>query len=282
MSEPHLGLEDLVRRALEEDLGAGDVTSQACVPAELQGVAVIEARAPGVLAGVAAAAEVFRQVSPDLVCRWEAAEGDRFTPGQRLATVTGPVRELLTAERTALNFLQHLSGIATLTRAYVEAVAGTGATIVDTRKTTPGLRLLEKAAVRAGGGRNHRFGLADGVLIKDNHLAAAGGVTAAVQAARAGAHHLLKVEVEVADLAGLREALAGGAEVVLLDNMTVAEMAEAVRVTQGRALLEASGGVNLETVAAIAATGVDLISVGRLTHSAPSLDLSLELESVGQ
>jgi len=271
-------LSELVRRALEEDLGPGDVTSTACLPADLSARARLEAREPGVLAGLAAAEEVFRQVNPAIAFRPRLRDGDTFAAGERLVDLAGPARDLLAAERTALNFLQRLCGIATLTRRYVEAVAGTGAVIVDTRKTTPGLRLLEKAAVRAGGGQNHRFGLYDGILIKDNHIVAAGGLRAAVKAARASAHHLLKIEVEVTRLADVEEALAAGADVLLLDNMPVAEMAEAVRRVGGRALVEASGGVNLETVAAIARCGVNFISVGRLTHSAPALDLSMELE----
>lgn len=273
-----LWLSELVRRALEEDLGPGDITSAACVPADLTARAYIGAREPGVLAGLAAAEEVFRQVNPAIVFEPRLTEGESFAAGERLVELAGPARDLLTAERTALNFLQRLSGIATLTRRYVEAVAGSGAVIVDTRKTTPGLRRLEKAAVRAGGGQNHRFGLYDGILIKDNHVVAAGGLRAAVEAARASAHHLLKIEVEVTRLADVEEAVAAGADVLLLDNMPVAEMAEAVRRAAGRVLVEASGGVNLETVAAIARTGVNFISVGRLTHSAPALDLSMELE----
>ncbi len=273
-----LWLSDLVRRALEEDVGPGDVTSKACLPAAQPGRAAIEARVPGVMSGLAAAREVFRQVNPEIVFTALCSDGEAFAAGERLVEVAGPARDLLTAERVALNFLQRLCGIATMTRAYVEAAAGTSAHIVDTRKTTPGLRRLEKAAVRDGGGHNHRFGLYDGVLIKDNHLAAAGGITAAVQAARAAAHHLLKMEVEIERLDQLEEALAAGADVVLLDNMSPAELAEAVRLTAGRALLEASGGVRLETVAEIARTGVDLISSGSLTHSVPSLDLSMEME----
>ena len=278
MSSAPAWLREMVRRALAEDLGPGDVTSQACLPADLVGRARIEARQAGVMSGLAVAEEVFRQLSAAVSFRALVAEGETFPAGARLAELEGPVRDLLAGERVALNFLQRLSGIATLTRRYVEAVAGTKAVIVDTRKTTPGLRLLEKAAVRAGGGRNHRFGLSDGVLIKDNHLVAAGGIRPAVEAARAHAHHLLRIEVEVTSLEGLEEAIAAGAEAVLLDNMTVEQMAEAVKLARGLVLLEASGGVSLETVGAIAATGVDFISVGKLTHSAPALDLSLELE----
>jgi nicotinate-nucleotide pyrophosphorylase (carboxylating) len=273
-----LWLADLVRRALEEDVGPGDVTSRACLSAEQAARAVIVAREPGVLSGLEAAREVFRQVNPEIEFRGLLGEGDAFAAEYRLSAMAGPARDLLIAERVALNFLQRLCGVATLTRRYVEAIAGTGARIVDTRKTTPGLRRLEKAAVRAGGGHNHRFGLYDGVLIKDNHLLAAGGITAAVQAARVTAHQLLKIEVEIDRLDQLEEALAADADLVLLDNMSVEDLAEAVRRTAGRAQLEASGGVSLETVAAIAATGVDFISVGRLTHSVPAVDLSMEVE----
>jgi nicotinate-nucleotide pyrophosphorylase (carboxylating) len=209
------------------------------------------------------------------------ADGAVVTPGTVVATLHGPARALLSGERVALNFLQRLSGVATVTAAYVAAVAGTRARIIDTRKTTPGLRVLQKQAIRDGGGHNHRLGLADGVLIKDNHLAAIGGpdrVTRAVQAARAAAPHTLKIEVEVTTLAELDEALAAGADVVLLDNMDPPTMAQAVRQTAGRALLEASGGITLETIRAVAETGVDLISVGALTHSAPALDISLEFD----
>jgi nicotinate-nucleotide pyrophosphorylase (carboxylating) len=276
---PRDWLHETVARALAEDVGAaGDVTTDACVPYSGEGPARIEAREAGVLYGLEVVEEVFVQASPGCCFRWDTEDGQAFPAGWIIGSVWGPTREVLTAERTALNFLQRLCGIATLTRQYVQAVAGTRAVILDTRKTTPGLRLLEKAAVRAGGGKNHRFGLSDGVLIKDNHLVAAGGIRPAVEAVRAHAHHLLKIEVEVTTLAGLEEALATGAEAVLLDNMTVAEMAEAVKLARGLVLLEASGGVSLETVGEIARTGVDFISVGKLTHSAPALDLSLELE----
>lgn len=277
---PSRWLQELVGRELAEDLGPGDVTSQACVPTGQKGKAVLQARQAGVLSGLPAAAEAFRQVNEAIAFTPLAQEGERFAAGARLAEVAGPVQDLLAAERTALNFLQRMCGIATLTRQYVEAVAGTEARIVDTRKTTPGLRRLEKAAVRAGGGHNHRRGLADGVLIKDNHLQAAGSITAAVRTARAVAHQLLKIEVEITRLDQLEEAIAAGADLVMLDNMPVAEMAQAVQQTAGRVLLEASGGITLDRVAEVARTGVDFISVGRLTHSVPSVDLSMELEEV--
>jgi nicotinate-nucleotide pyrophosphorylase (carboxylating) len=240
--------------------------------------AEIHAKQSGVVAGIAPAREAFRQLGSDVRFVAHVQDGARVSAGDVIAEVSGPARALLSAERTALNFLQHLSGIATLTAKFVAAIAGSKAMIVDTRKTTPGLRLLEKAAVRAGGGRNHRFALHDGVLIKDNHIGAAGGITAAVQAARRAAHHLLAIEVEVTTLEPLDEALAAGADVVMLDNMDLPTLQEAVRRVAGRALVEASGGVTLDNVQEIAAAGVDLISVGALTHSAPALDLSCLIE----
>jgi nicotinate-nucleotide pyrophosphorylase (carboxylating) len=245
---------------------------------------VVLAKAAGVVSGVEVARFVFQRYDPRIGFDALVADGAAVTPGTELATVSGPARSLLTAERTALNLLQRLSGVATATARYVKAIEGTKARIVDTRKTTPGLRQMEKAAVLHGGGANHRFGLADGVLIKDNHLAAILGpdrVGKAVRQARAGAPHTLRIEVEVTTLDELDEALAAGADIVLLDNMSDEEMAEAVRRTNGRALLEASGGVTLERVRSIAETGVDLISVGALTHSAPALDISLELTLSG-
>lgn len=267
----------IVAVALAEDLGPGDVTSEVCIPADRWAQGRVLAKQAGVLSGLAVAAECFRQVDPQITLTPGKQDGERFTAGEVLAEVAGPARPLLAAERVALNFLQQLSGIATLTAEFVRRTAGSRARIIDTRKTTPGLRLLEKAAVRHGGGYNHRYALYDGVLIKDNHIAVAGGVTAAVQAARAKAPHLLRIEVEVTSLDELAEAMAAGAESALLDNMPPEQMREAVALAAGRLLLEASGGVRLETVAAIAATGVDLISVGALTHSAPAVDLSLEI-----
>ncbi|MFO7271542.1 MAG: carboxylating nicotinate-nucleotide diphosphorylase [Sphaerobacter thermophilus] len=271
----------IVQLALAEDLGTGDVTTLATVPEGLQASGYLLAKSPGVLSGLEVAALVFHEVDPAITFEPLAADGDRIAPGQHLARVSGPARGILSAERVALNFLQRLSGVATLTARYVEAVEGTGARIIDTRKTTPGMRLLEKAAVRHGGGHNHRVGLSDGVLIKDNHLAAIGGsdrIARAVAAARAFAPHTLRIEVEVTSLEELDQALAAGADVILLDNMPIDMMAEAVRRTAGRAILEASGGITLETVRQVAETGVDLISSGALTHSAPALDISLEIE----
>jgi nicotinate-nucleotide pyrophosphorylase (carboxylating) len=265
-------LERKVREALEEDRADRDVTTAAIVPAGLWAEAELLAGAGGVVAGLAVAEEVFRQVDAETGFETAAADGARVARAAVLATVRGPLASLLRAERTALNFLQQLSGVATLTRRYVEAAGG--AAVLDTRKTAPGLRPLQRYAVRAGGGANHRSDLADAVLVKDNHVAAAGGTAAAIRLAR---HSGLPVEVEVESLAELDVALEEWAECVLLDNMGPAEVAEAVRRTAGRAVLEVSGGVTLATVAAYAATGVDRISVGALTHSAPALDVSMEV-----
>lgn len=265
----------LITLALEEDLGPGDVTS-ALIPADQTGAATVLARTPLVLAGTEAFLEVFRQVDPEVIVMFAHHDGDAVEGGTIVGNVRGRARSLLAGERTALNLLQRLCGVATMARRATEAVRGTRARIVDTRKTTPGLRTLEKGAVRAGGATNHRIGLFDGILIKDNHVRAAGGVRAAIEAARRTAHHLLRIECEVTTLAELEEALQARAEVVLLDNMDVATMARAVELTAGRATLEASGGVTLAKLPAIAATGVDLISMGALTHSAPAADIALE------
>jgi len=271
----------LLDLALAEDIGGGDITSAVTVPVGRQAWGKLLAKAAGVISGLDVAGEVFRRVDPAISFSPLVADGDAVEAMTPIATVEGPARGVLAAERVALNLLQRLSGVATMTARYVAAVRGTTARIVDTRKTTPGLRALEKAAVRHGGGHNHRFGLTDGVLIKDNHLAAVGGpdrVARAVALARQGAPHTLRIEIEVTTLDELAQALEAGADVVLLDNMEVAALREAVATTGGRALLEASGGVTLASVAEIAATGVDLISVGALTHSAPALDISLDLE----
>lgn len=269
------GLSELVARALAEDIGPGDVTAR-LLPAELMGSATILTKSELVLAGAAAFTETYRQVDPSVRVEFSVAEGTRVPSRTAVGRVHGPARALLTGERTALNFIQRLCGIATFARACVDQVEGTRTRIVDTRKTTPGLRALEKAAVRAGGAHNHRFGLFDGVLIKDNHIAALGGVAAAVARARAEAHHLLKVECEVTTLAELDEAIAAGADVVLLDNMSTATMREAVVRAAGRVTLEASGNMTLERLAEVAATGVDLISLGALTHTVRAADISLE------
>lgn len=266
----------IVAAALAEDLGPGDVTSAAVVPEDRVGRAVFVARAGGVLAGGPVLRRVMAQVDSRVWVTLMLDDGMRFAPGDALAVVEGAARSLLAAERTALNFLQHMSGIATRTARFVSLVEGTGARIVDTRKTVPGMRVLAKYAVRMGGGHNHRTGLFDGILIKDNHLRAAGGITPAVRAARERASHLLRVEVEVETLEQVSEALEAGADLLLLDNMPLDRMRQASALCRGRALTEASGGVTEETVRAIAETGVDLISVGALTHSVAALDLALD------
>ncbi|MBP2149199.1 carboxylating nicotinate-nucleotide diphosphorylase [Xanthobacter autotrophicus DSM 597] len=274
---PELMVEPIVRAALLEDLGrAGDITTDAVVPAGHVSRLVLAARQDGVVAGLDCARLAFRLLNPDVRFTPVVADGSRVTPDTVLAEVEGPSRALLTGERTGLNLACRLSGIATATASLADAVAGHKAQIVCTRKTTPGLRALEKYAVRAGGGANHRFGLDDAVLVKDNHVAIAGSVAEAVRRVRARAGHMVKVEVEVDTLAQLEELLTLGADAVLLDNMTPATLTEAVRMVGGRMLTEASGRVNRETAPAIAASGVDLISVGWLTHSAPILDIGLD------
>jgi nicotinate-nucleotide pyrophosphorylase (carboxylating) len=270
-------VERAVAVALEEDLGAaGDLTTDGIVPAEANGEAAIVARQAGVIAGLDLAEAAFKALDPDIRFVRVVQEGGAVDSGGTMATVAGKTRALLTAERTALNFLGRLSGIATLTAAYVKAVAGTGARIACTRKTTPGLRALEKYAVRAGGGGNHRFGLYDAVLVKDNHIAAAGGLAPALERLRVRSGHLVKIEVEVDTLDQLKQALGFAVDAVLLDNMDIETLRQAVKLVAGRVKTEASGGVTLETVRKIAETGVDLISVGALTHSPRNLDSSLE------
>lgn len=276
---PRLIIEPMVRTALVEDLGlAGDITSAAVIPADHRSSLVMVARQPGVVAGLDAAELAFQLVEPTITMARYMEDGSPVRPGDIIAEITGPSRGLLTGERTALNFLGHLSGIATVTASLVEAVRGTKASIACTRKTTPGLRALEKYAVRAGGGMNHRFALNDAVLIKDNHVAIAGGVAEAIRRARAGVGHMVKIEVEVDTLEQLGEAMREGVDAVLLDNMTPAQLREAVVIVDGRAITEASGRVTLATVAAVAASGVDLISVGWCTHSAPTLDIGLDVQ----
>jgi nicotinate-nucleotide pyrophosphorylase (carboxylating) len=275
---PDILIEPIVRAALAEDLGrAGDITSAACIEPGARLAARFANRRTGVVAGLACARLALAVLDPDAAFETVVRDGDFAQPGP-LARVEANARALLSAERVALNLLGRLSGVATLTRAYVDAVADTGARITDTRKTTPGLRALEKYAVRCGGGVNHRFGLDDAILIKDNHVAAAGGVGPAIRRARAAAGHLVKVEAEVDSLAQLDEALAEGPDVIMLDNFSLADLAAAVATAKGRVTLEASGGVTLETVRAIAGTGVDVISVGALTHSAPVLDIGLDAD----
>ncbi len=276
-------LQTTIRRALQEDIGQGDVTSLWTLPPGLTGRGVFLAKANGILAGMEVAHEVFRQVSPDIVFTLEKFDGDPIAAGDTLGTVEGPMQAILTAERTALNLMQRMSGIATLTRRCVDLVAGAGAVILDTRKTVPGLRLLDKWAVRLGGGQNHRMRLDDMVLIKDNHIAAAGGIRAAVERVRAHNVQNLPIEVEVKTWAELEEAVTLAPDRIMLDNMSPAEMKKAVewvaaRPAGPRVPLEASGGIDLQTVRAVAETGVDYISVGALTHSVTALDISLEIE----
>lgn len=270
--------EGVVRRALEEDLGrAGDLTSDTVLPPGLRAEADVVARRAGRIAGLDAALCAFRLLDPSIEVEVGRADGEDAEAGDVLATVRGAARTILSAERTALNLLGRLCGVATATRDLVAVVAPHGAHVVCTRKTTPGLRALEKYAVRAGGGSNHRFGLDDAVLIKDNHVALAGGLRTAVERARTGVGHLVKIELEVDSLEQLAEALELGVDVVLLDNMSLDQLREAVAMAKGKALTEASGGIRPDTAAAIAATGVDLLSVGWLTHSSPSLDVALDV-----
>jgi len=270
--------EPIVRAALLEDLGrAGDITTEAVVPADATVEAVIAARQPGVLAGLDAALLAFELLDPALRIERLCEDGARISRGEPVARISGRALGVLSAERTALNLLCRMSGIATATRALADAIAGYKAKIVCTRKTTPGLRALEKSAVRLGGGANHRFGLDDAMLIKDNHVALAGGVRAALERARRHAGHLVKIELEVDTLDQLAEALEVGVDAVLLDNMTPETLRQAVAMVEGRAVTEASGRITLETASAVAATGVDLISCGWITHSAPILDLGLDI-----
>ncbi|MDW8146970.1 MAG: carboxylating nicotinate-nucleotide diphosphorylase [Roseiflexaceae bacterium] len=271
----HPDILDAIRRALAEDIGPGDVTTNSIVPPDAPMRGRIIAKQDGVVAGLDVAQAVYRMVDERITFTALVAEGERVTNRQTLALVSGPARGLLTAERTALNFLGRMSGIATLTRQFVDAVAGTGATILDTRKTAPGLRMVDKLAVQRGGGRNHRMGLYDMVLIKDNHIDFAGSLRAAVERAREHAPHL-EIEVEARTLDDVREALELGVQRIMLDNMPLAMMAEAVRLVAGRARLEASGNVSLDTIRQIAETGVDDISVGALTHSARVFDVSFD------
>ncbi len=280
MSLSPLIVEEAVRRALLEDLGAGcDLTTEALVPEAKTGKAAMRARRAGVLAGLPCALAAFRLLDPGLAVDLHKADGDRLEQGDAILSVAGRAAAILTAERTALNFVTLLSGVASETRHYVEAVQGTRATIVCTRKTVPGLRALQKYAVRMGGGGNHRFGLGDGILIKDNHIAMAGGIAEAIHRARDRAGHMVKIEIEVDTLDQLRKVIdSGGVDSVLLDNMTPDQMREAVTMIAGRMATEASGAVRLDTVRAIAESGVDLISAGALTHSVTALDIGLDID----
>lgn len=278
-----LGMDNIktfISNALREDIGPGDLTTEALIQPDIEGKAELIAKEPLILAGIEVAREVFHQVNQDINFLGRHTDGEDLSSSTVIATISGPLRSLLTAERVALNLLQRLSGIATLTRQYVNGIEGTKARIVDTRKTTPGLRALEKYAVRIGGGKNHRFGLFDGILIKDNHIAAVGSLTEAVKRAREKVPHTLKIEVETENLDQVREAISAGAEIIMLDNMDIETMKEAVKLINGKALIEASGGINLNNVRQVAETGVDLISVGAITHSARSMDISMEIANV--
>ncbi len=273
-------IDRIVKQALIEDIGHRDITTDNLIPPDHQSQGVFYVKQEGVVAGIHVAERVFSLLDPEVVFTVLKEDGELVREGEEIARVSGKTRSLLTGERVALNFLQHMSGIATKTYDLVDRVRHFPVMIVDTRKTLPGLRILEKYAVRVGGGHNHRFGLFDGVLIKDNHIRAAGGITEAIQTIRRNTHHLCRIEVEVEDLEQLREALAAGADVILLDNMDPEMMREAVRITGGRAILEASGGITGENLVEVAKTGVDLISIGSLTHSAAALDISFDIISL--
>ena len=272
-------IEQTVSAALNEDLGrAGDITTMATIPTDATASAVLAARAPGSLSGLVLAEAAFKQLAPQLGFRFRASDGDLIETGRVVAEISGPAMPILSAERVALNFLGHLSGIATATRMFADTIAHTHARITCTRKTTPGLRALEKYAVRCGGGSSHRFGLDDAILIKDNHIAVAGSVTEAVSRARSFAGHMVKIEVEVDTLEQLREALRSNPDIIMLDNMNPEQLREAVEINKGKVVLEASGNVTLDTVKAIAETGIDYISSGWITHSAPVLDVGLDID----
>lgn len=274
-----LDIRDIINRALAEDIGNGDVTTGATVDPDAEGTAVVVAKEGFVLAGYEVFLEVFLALDPSMDFVANSMDGDRVKKGDVVMELEGPLAALLTGERVALNLLQRMSGVATMTDKFVTAVAGTGARILDTRKTTPGLRMLEKYSVTVGGGWNHRFGLSDGVLIKDNHIAAAGGIRNAVTSARRLAPHMLKIEVECATLDDVKEALSCHADIIMLDNMTTTLMKEAVGIVGGKALVEASGNMTLKRVKEVAQTGVDMISVGALTHSAPAVDISMRVNA---
>ncbi|HHY19490.1 MAG TPA: carboxylating nicotinate-nucleotide diphosphorylase [Firmicutes bacterium] len=270
-------VDETIKRSLNEDLGRGDITTDSIVPVGTQAFGHFIAKEAGVVAGITVAARTFQLLSPDIQMRLRYKDGEKVVAGELIAEIEGPARPILWGERVALNFLQRMSGIATLTAEMVSKVQKYGVEIIDTRKTTPGLRLLEKYAVRQGGGVNHRMGLDDAVLIKDNHIAVAGGIIPAIKVVRANASHMVKIEVEVENEKEVLEALEAGADVIMLDNMDPEEMAKMVKLIDKKAVVEASGNVNLNTVEAIAKTGVDVISVGALTHSVTSLDISLDL-----
>ena len=270
-------IEKIIDIALKEDLGPGDITTSAIIDPSIKGKARLLAKEEIILAGVEVFSKVFSRLDPEIVVEWTYYDGDVVPNGKDIGIVKGSMRGILIGERTALNFLQHLSGISTLTRRYVEKIDPSQVRVIDTRKTTPGLRILEKYAVRMGGGTNHRFGLFDGILIKDNHIAVAGSISEALEKIKGRVPHTLRIEVEVENIKGVEEAIRAGADAILLDNMSLEEMKEAVSIAGGRVLLEASGGVTLESIEEISKTGIDLISVGAITHSARSVDISLEV-----
>ncbi|GAB6179163.1 carboxylating nicotinate-nucleotide diphosphorylase [Desulfotomaculum defluvii] len=273
-------LNKLIETSLAEDIGTGDITTNSIVPLEYNTKGIIFVKEPGVVAGIPVAEAVFRYLAPEISFTPQVMDGALLAPGEVIAEVEGDARAILTGERLALNFLQRMSGIASRTASLVEKIKLYPVRVVDTRKTTPGLRMLEKYAVRIGGGFNHRFGLYDAVLIKDNHIKVAGGITKAILVARQNVPHTVKIEVEVESLDGVTEALEARADIIMLDNMDYAIMREAVKMIDGRALVEASGGINEETIVSVAKTGVDLISVGALTHSIKSLDISLDIGEI--
>ncbi|MCL2842075.1 MAG: carboxylating nicotinate-nucleotide diphosphorylase [Oscillospiraceae bacterium] len=273
----YIGLDDLLRRSLAEDIGPGDITTQSCVPATAIAQGHFVAKEAGVICGMDVMCRVFALLDPAIVVTLLAADGDKAAAGDIIAEIQGPARGVLQGERLALNLLQHLSGIATETARAVAEVAGTSAKICDTRKTTPGLRVLEKYAVQVGGGRNHRFGLFDGAMIKDNHIVAAGGIAKAVEAVRQHAPHTIQIEVETTNLAQVEEALTAGADIIMLDNMDCTQMAAAVKLIAGRAKTEASGNMGTRVLRDVAETGVDFISIGALTHTVRALDISVRL-----
>lgn len=270
-------IDKIIDSALEEDLGPGDITTSAIIDSSLKGKARFLAKEEIILAGIEVFSRVFSRLDPEIVVECTYHDGDVVPNGYDIGIIRGSMRGMLSGERTALNFLQHLSGIATLTKRYVEKIDPSKVRVIDTRKTTPRLRILEKYAVRMGGGFNHRFGLFDGILIKDNHIAAAGSISKALAKIKANVPHTLKIEVEVEDIKGVEEAIVAGADAILLDNMSVKEMKEAVSIARGRVLLEASGGITLESIGEISKTGINLISIGAITHSARSVDISLEV-----
>jgi len=270
-------IDKIIDSALEEDLGPGDITTEAIVDLSMKGEARLIAKEEIILAGIEVFSRVFSRLDPEIVVETKYRDGEAVSNGEDIGIVKGSMRGILSGERTALNFLQRLSGIATLTRKYVERTDSSKVRVIDTRKTTPGLRILEKYAVRRGGGFNHRFGLFDGILIKDNHIAVAGSITKALARIKGRVPHTLRIEVEVEDIKGVEEAIGAGADAILLDNMSLKETREAVSIAGGRVLLEASGGITLESIEEVSKTGIDLISVGAITHSARSVDISLEV-----